>query len=455
MATENLTNNKISTTYGGVLHLQGKPINTDNAAALQYVYDGLGTKSGLQLGKAGKGIQVDGAMSTNGLLISKGINSDGEISSTLSTSYGQARYVANDYGVIQRNDGSNFYTLITSSGDPYGVWNGYRPFTINLATGNVTMRTQLYVVPPGGSGGTRATGWGGGVTSLSLYADGGYVGTGPAGTGIPSAWLSSSGYIEGDIIKARTRFVGPQLPKAWVQFPSWIPNAGGTFPTGGGYTKITSSFNVSGVFRYGPGNYRVEFSTPMPNLDYMVIGSGSQQNPNAGNVSVTEFFTNGYGSVTNITGSDNKTLNSVQITSLDTDVGGRAGVDGMISLVVYGTEGAGTGSPPPPVYNLTGSVIAFPESESKYKNKNNGRVSITVNLANAGLLNGFYTIRVNLGSSTAVKSVALGNTNVVFEFTNLNNRSYSLTVSDENSGFSKVCPDAVVSYGGSTNSYNF
>ena len=455
MATDNLTNNKISTTYGGVLHLRGTPISVDGTAALQYVYDGVGTKSGLQVGKAGRGISVDGSVTTSGLLSSQGINSYGEITSTLTTDYGQARYIANDRGVIQRNDGSNFYTLITSSGDPYGGWNESRPFIINLETGYVTMQTQLYVVPPGGSGGTRAIGWGGGVTSLSLYADGGSVGTGLAGTGIPLAYLNNNGYIEGDIIKARTRFIGPQLPKAWVQFPSWIQREGSIFPPAGEYTKITSSFNVSGVWRYGPGNYRVEFSAPMPNLDYMVIGSGSQQDPNQGNVTVTEYFTNGYGSVTNLIGSDSKTLNSVQIISLDTDLPNRSGIDGMISLVVYGTDGVGTGSPTPPVYGLTGSVITYPETESKYKNSNNGRVTITVNLANAGPLNGFYTIRVNLGGATALKSVAIGNTNVVFEFTNLNNGAYSLTVYDENSGYSKVCPTAQVSYGGSTSSYTF
>lgn len=36
------------------------------------------------------------------------------------------------YGVILRNDGTNFYTLLTNQGDPFGEWTDYRPLGIKL-----------------------------------------------------------------------------------------------------------------------------------------------------------------------------------------------------------------------------------------------------------------------------------------------------------------------------------
>jgi hypothetical protein len=43
------------------------------------------------------------------------------------------------YGVIHRNDDSNYYMLFTAANDPDGTWSGLRPFMANLASGNVTM----------------------------------------------------------------------------------------------------------------------------------------------------------------------------------------------------------------------------------------------------------------------------------------------------------------------------
>ena len=48
----------------------------------------------------------------------------------------QLRLINGNYGVIFRNDGSNFYTLLTASGAAEnGSWNSLRPLTINLSTG--------------------------------------------------------------------------------------------------------------------------------------------------------------------------------------------------------------------------------------------------------------------------------------------------------------------------------
>jgi len=46
-----------------------------------------------------------------------------------------------NYGIIYRNDGSNYYILLTNSGDQDGSWNSLRPYTMNLSNGNITFAT--------------------------------------------------------------------------------------------------------------------------------------------------------------------------------------------------------------------------------------------------------------------------------------------------------------------------
>ncbi|MCL4427005.1 tail fiber domain-containing protein, partial [Patescibacteria group bacterium] len=60
-----------------------------------------------------------------------------------SPSYSQLRMIYGNYGAMWRNDGGNTYFLLTNSGDQYGGWNTLRPFTINDATGQVSIG-QLY-----------------------------------------------------------------------------------------------------------------------------------------------------------------------------------------------------------------------------------------------------------------------------------------------------------------------
>ncbi|WP_315127216.1 hypothetical protein [Comamonas antarctica] len=39
------------------------------------------------------------------------------------------------FGTFWRNDGANYYLMVTAANDPYGTWTGQRPFTVNLETG--------------------------------------------------------------------------------------------------------------------------------------------------------------------------------------------------------------------------------------------------------------------------------------------------------------------------------
>ncbi|TES82257.1 phage tail protein [Burkholderia cepacia] len=45
----------------------------------------------------------------------------------------------NGRDVLLRNDGSNFYLLLTNNSEPGASWNAYRPFTINMATGVLSL----------------------------------------------------------------------------------------------------------------------------------------------------------------------------------------------------------------------------------------------------------------------------------------------------------------------------
>ncbi|MBI4649102.1 MAG: hypothetical protein HY738_21560, partial [Bacteroidia bacterium] len=68
--------------------------------------------------------------------VSGTIRASNELIST-STGIAQARFICSNYGVIHRNDGTNYYILLTALNDPYGYWNTFRPFRINIASGNV------------------------------------------------------------------------------------------------------------------------------------------------------------------------------------------------------------------------------------------------------------------------------------------------------------------------------
>jgi hypothetical protein len=52
---------------------------------------------------------------------------------------GQIRLMYGNYGVILRNDGGTLWILLTNSGNPSGLFNSLRPFSINLATGAVSI----------------------------------------------------------------------------------------------------------------------------------------------------------------------------------------------------------------------------------------------------------------------------------------------------------------------------
>jgi hypothetical protein len=81
---------------------------------------------------------VAAALGAAGAIYSPTFNS-GTLTGLDSSSGGQLRMILGNYGVLLRNDGANFYILLTPSGAPSGSFNALRPITINLATGAVTI----------------------------------------------------------------------------------------------------------------------------------------------------------------------------------------------------------------------------------------------------------------------------------------------------------------------------
>jgi hypothetical protein len=90
------------------------------------------------------------------------------------------------YGVIHRNDGTNYYILLTAANASSGVFNALRPFSINLASGLVSMGNGLTVT--GALTATSFSGSGTGLTALNATnITTGTVSPARLGTGTPSA----------------------------------------------------------------------------------------------------------------------------------------------------------------------------------------------------------------------------------------------------------------------------
>jgi hypothetical protein len=98
----------------------------------------------------------------------KAIETDGSIYSNQEIQCGgsQMRIIGGNYGILLRNDGSNFYILSTDSGNQWGGWNSKRPFRINLANGipyfeyGIIIPNENYLIGNGYQI-ARGTSWGG------------------------------------------------------------------------------------------------------------------------------------------------------------------------------------------------------------------------------------------------------------------------------------------------------
>jgi len=159
---------KPATWGGGVtsfdLYSDGGSIGAGTAGSLAAYFNKDG--NAYFSGQIGIGITLDKVRTGVSIDTSAAIRADGEIIGT-GGGDGQARYIAGNYGVILRNDGANYYTLLTDSGKQYDTWNSYRPLTIGLADSLVGINSSLYVKSNGNVGiGTSTPG-----TKLAVAGD--------------------------------------------------------------------------------------------------------------------------------------------------------------------------------------------------------------------------------------------------------------------------------------------
>lgn len=205
-------------------------------------------------------------LSSTGLDVTGTVTSSGEI---ISTNANQARFVSGNYGVIHRNDGTNYYMLLTASGDQYGTWNTLRPFRIENATGNVYLAnsavsiTHAGVISGNGSGLTalnasslasgtvpaaRLPAYTGDVTkaaggtALSIAA--GVVGS----TEIADGGIATADLANAAVTAAKTSFVGTLTEGKWctvsggkIVCTSDAPSGGGGGGGSAAYLGVTAS----------------------------------------------------------------------------------------------------------------------------------------------------------------------------------------------------------------------
>jgi len=109
-----------------------------------WVCGNIWTKSGINVYYNSGNVGIGTTNPTAKLDVNGNIKTSGEIIGTLGTGAAQFRAVYGSYGIMLRNDGGNTYFLLTASGDPYGGWNGLRPFIINDASGNVNIANTVF-----------------------------------------------------------------------------------------------------------------------------------------------------------------------------------------------------------------------------------------------------------------------------------------------------------------------
>lgn len=140
---------------------------------------------------------------------------------------------------------NNLYNVTTSNANT-AVGNTSVTFTSN--TGTISVGMIVY-----GAGFGRGT-----TVSSVVNANTIVLSTAAANTSTNTrmSFVEPNKLITADV-------AAPGLCKAWVNF------------NGTGTVAIRASFNVSSITDNGTGNYTVNFTTAMPDADYIVAGTGS------------------------------------------------------------------------------------------------------------------------------------------------------------------------------------
>jgi hypothetical protein len=127
--------------------------DADNTLEIQTLLDGVALSSYPYGGDVENRLILQPKVGNVGIGISPSLyklDVNGEITSRTMNAF---RLRGNSYSTIIRNDGADFYILVTNSGDPDGSWNNFRPIRMNLATGNVYLSNgNLFVASTGNVG---------------------------------------------------------------------------------------------------------------------------------------------------------------------------------------------------------------------------------------------------------------------------------------------------------------
>gem|GEM_PF-4062468 len=231
-----------------------------------------------------------------------GITARDEITGVLNSGYAQLRAVSGNYGFMLRNDGSDTYMLLTNSGNPYGQWNGLRPFWLHNSnadiymSSNVTFGGQLYMTHASsktilfGNVGWGAPGAGSAGEKMQFWGTANTVGAADYALGIESGnmWFNAGNgfkwYINASI-KAAMDSTG-KLGVGTAAPASKLTVAGGEAQVGSSDAACSSS--NAGAIRYTAGSSVLRFCNgsnwvslyPMPvNAFLTTTGAGSWKVP--------------------------------------------------------------------------------------------------------------------------------------------------------------------------------
>ena len=174
---------------------------------LAFTTDNVASASKLQTSQKIWGRPFDGTAPVSGDMTGVGsITATGEIKSGSGNAF---RLAYGNYGVILRNDGSQFYLLTTASGQSAsGGWNSLRPFYFSLTTGRVTMANGLDVNTITASGQIKTTATAGfySSTAAGIWS---YMRLQSGSTFWDIAHMSDRGYLE-------FRYAGTETGWAWI-----------------------------------------------------------------------------------------------------------------------------------------------------------------------------------------------------------------------------------------------
>jgi|GEM_PF-3854604 len=187
------------------------------------------------------------------------------------------RMVYGNYGAFFRNDGANLYLLLTNSGDQWGSWNTLRPFTVNLASGTVSLAATSIsgnlsvsgVLSGNGSGLTNVPGDNlGNHTATQALDMGAYPITSSAGTirDANGGWLRTynatgwyNGTYGGGMYMTDTNYVRNYSNKGIYSTTTGLAGITGDSDTNYGIYGLSSS--NYGVYGYSTGVYGVRGQT--------------------------------------------------------------------------------------------------------------------------------------------------------------------------------------------------